>query len=597
MTTDAWGIDDEWTDTSGHRHQVPPRTLEALRAAIGDPSAGRPVWVVRPGRPEPLLGRCHLRLEDGTDLGDLDRLPEDLPWGLHDLAPLDGGPVTTLVVSPGRAHLPDDLRAWGLVAQVPTTRSRRSWGVGDLADVRALAAWLDGLGAGFLALSPLHAPTPVAPIPTSPYYPSSRRWRSPLLLRVDEVPGGTHPEVQALGDRARQLLARPVLDRDAAWALQRAGLEHCWRRLDAAGQEALARWREAQGAPLEAWARFCVLTEAHGHGWRQWPAPLRRPEAPAVAAVAAQQADRVAFHAWLQLLLDDQLAAARAAGPRLIQDLAVGVDPDGADAWQWQDLLADGFSIGAPPDDFAPDGQRWGLPPWIPWRLRDQGYRPLAHLLRAALGSGGLRIDHVMGLSRLFWVPEGGTPAEGAYVRFPGGELLEIVALESARQSAIVVGEDLGTVEPGFRDVLATAGVLSTRLVWFEDAPPEAWPRQALAMVTTHDLPTLAGMCTGTDRPDAMWEHLLRLAPGAGAGPVGEVVEVIHERLGRSPSVLAAATLEDALGLPERPNRPGTTDAERPNWSRSLPVPVEDLPAEPTVERTVAALARGRRMD
>ena len=284
--------------------------------------------------------------------------------------------------------------------------------------------------------------------------------------------------------------------------------------------------------------------------------------------------DRVAFHAWLQLLVTEQLDAASRSGPRLIQDLAIGVDPGGADAWLWQDLLAPGFSIGAPPDEFEPDGQRWGLPPWMPNRLRDTGYRPLAEILRAAMvAGGGLRIDHVMGLSRLFWVPDGGTPADGVYVRFPGRELLELVALESARAAAVVVGEDLGTVEPGYREALHETGILSTRLVWFEDAPPEEWPRQALAMVTTHDLPTLAGMCLGVDRPAAMWDRLQRLVTAPDQLPAARVAEAVHRRIGASPAVLAAATLEDLLGVVERPNVPGTLDAERPNWSRALPLP------------------------
>jgi 4-alpha-glucanotransferase len=593
--TDEWGIDDGWVDTQGRWQSASRGTVEAIRALMGDPSAGRPVWVVRPGADEPLHDRCRLVLEDGTDLGDVDRLPPDLPLGLHDLAPLDGGPVTTLLVGPGRCHLPDDLRAWGVVAQVPASRSARSWGIGDLADVRALAEWLRDLDGGFLALSPLHAPTPVAPIATSPYYPSSRQWRSPLLVRVDEVPGGHDPAVASLGAQARALLRAPLLDRDACWALQRQALELLWEHLDEAGRRAVAAWRSEQGAALEGWARYCALAEQHGPTWRRWPLELRHPDGPAVTRAASALAARIAFHAWLQLLVAQQLDLARAVGPRLVLDLAIGADPGGADAWLWQDLLADGFSIGAPPDDFAPDGQRWGIPPWIPGRLRDRGYRPLADLLRASLvAGGGLRIDHVMGLTRLFWVPEGGDPADGAYVRFAGTELHELVALESARAQAIVVGEDLGTVEPGLRDQLAAAGILSTRLAWFEPDPPEVWPRQALAMVTTHDLPTLAGMCLGVDRPAAMWERVEHLVDRPEDRPLGEVAEAIHRRLGASPCVLAAATLEDLCGVVDRPNRPGTLDGERPNWSIALPQPIEDLRADARAATVVQALGAGR---
>jgi len=279
----------------------------------------------------------------------------------------------------------------------------------------------------------------------------------------------------------------------------------------------------------------------------------------------------------------------------LVQDLAVGVDPDGSDGWAWQELLADGFSIGAPPDEFERDGQTWGLPPWIPWRLRDAGYRPLASLLRSAMvAGGGLRIDHVMGLTRLFWVPEGGRPTDGAYVRFAGHELLELVALESARSGAIVVGEDLGTVEGGLRDELHHRRILSTKVVWFEHEPPESWPAQSLAMVTTHDLPTLAGMCDGTDAPAAMRANLERVVGSLDARSCAEVAREVHARLGRSPAALTLATLEDLVGVDERPNVPGTTDDERPNWSMALPVLLEALREHPGADAILTELADGR---
>lgn len=593
MATDAWGIDDGWVDGAGRWQAARSATIDAIRDVLGPPSAGRPLWVVRPGVAEPLLSPCRLVLEDATDLGDLDRLPPDLPLGLHDLVPLDGGPTTTLLVGPGRCHVPDGPPAWGVTVQVPTARSRASWGIGDLHDVATVARWLGGLGASVIGLSPLHAPTPVAPIAASPYYPSSRRWHSPLLLRVDEVPGGAAPEVQALAAPARALLDLPVVDRDRCWAQQRQALERLWADRSEDEEARLARWRAEQGDALDDWAVFCTLAEQHGPRWQTWPEALRHPRSPAVAAAATRHAERVGFHAWLQLLVADQLAAAQAVGPRLVQDLAVGVDPGGADAWRWQDLLAFDFTIGAPPDEFVPEGQRWGLPPWQPARLRDEGYRPLAALLRAGLGTGGgLRIDHVMGLERLFWVPEGGDPADGAYVRFPARHLLEVVALESARAGSLVVGEDLGTVEPGFRDHLRDAGIHSTRVVWFEADPPEAWPPLALGAVTTHDLPTLAGMVTGADSPPAMLARLERLVGPVTGRPPGAVAVDVHRRLGASGAGLVVATLEDALGVPERPNLPGTEHAE--NWSRALPVPIDDLAEHPLATRVLGALAGSR---
>jgi 4-alpha-glucanotransferase len=593
VSTDEWGIDDGWHGTDGQWHPAPPSTIDAIRAAIGDPQS-RPLWVVRPGSAPELQDPCVLRLEDGTDIGEVRRLPDDLPLGLHAISPVDGGPTTTVLCGPGRCHLPDGLREWGVTVQVPTARSRDSWGIGDLADVRSIAEWVTAAGGHVVALSPLHAPTPVTPIPTSPYYPSSRRWRSPLLTRVDEV-DGADAVVRTHAERARALLDDPMVDRDACWAEQRAALEHLWRRLGEGGRAHAAWWRREQGPDLDRWATFCALAEQHGRSWRGWPQELRHPESGAVQRAARDLAERVGFHCWLQQLAAEQLDAARATGARLVQDLAVGVDPHGFDAWLWQDLLARGFSIGAPPDQFEADGQTWGLPPWIPPRLRDAGYQPLAELLRAAMvAGGGLRIDHVMGLTRLFWVPEGGDPADGTYVRFPRDDLLEVVALESARAGAIVVGEDLGTVEGGLREELARRRLLSTKVVWFEAEPPERWPSLALAMATTHDLPTVAGLWTGADGPAEMRDSLERLV-----GPVDEraavdVANEVHRHLGASPAAVALATMEDLLGVVDRPNVPGTTEDERPNWSVALPVLVDDLPSHEAARAGLAALATAR---
>ena len=604
---DRWGIDDGWTDTAGRWHRVPTSTQEHLRAAMGEPRDERPVWVVAPGRVEPLQDRCALVLEDGQDLGELDRLPPDLPLGIHDLRPIHGGPPTSLIVSPGRCHLPEALREWGVTMQVPTTRSAASWGIGDLGDVRSVASWVAAQGGRALALSPLHAPTPVAPIPTSPYSPSTRRWRSPLLIDIGALAGAA-VDVRSWADDARGLLREPILDRDRVWASKRGALEQVWARHRVDRADDVARFRARHGSSLEGWARFCALAEVHGPAWPRWPAPLRHPGSSAVDDAVRERGDRVAFHAWLQLVVDEQLRDAASQGVRIVQDLAIGADPHGADAWLWQDLLAEGVTIGAPPDDFAPDGQRWGLPPFIPWRLRDAGYRPLAELLRAALlHDGGLRVDHVMGLSRLFWIPDGAEAQDGAYVRFAGRELLDVLAMESARAAAVVVGEDLGTVEPAFRTELERTGILSTRLVWFEDDPPEAYPFQALGMVTTHDLPTLAGEWTGADeaeltalgRPtpaDAIsrvHDRLARLVHEPFGTDPAPVLAEVHHRLGASPAALVLATLEDVTGVVARPNVPGTT-TERPNWSQALPLAIEDLPAAPPA---LQALAAGRAGD
>jgi 4-alpha-glucanotransferase len=358
-----------------------------------------------------------------------------------------------------------------------------------------------------------------------------------------------------------------------------------------------------QGTGLRQYAIYCALAEEHGSGWSSWPSEHRRADGPGVERFAAANAHRVRFHSWIQWLLDEQLAVASHELP-LLGDLAVGVDPDGADAWVWRDVLAPGVRIGAPPDEFNLAGQDWGLPPFVPWRLRALGYEPLVQTIRAALRhSGALRVDHVMGLFRLFWIPEGCTAEEGTYVRYPGTDLLDILALESARAGAEIIGEDLGTVEEGVRDLLTDRGVLSYRVVWFERGTPESFPEQALAAVSTHDLPTIPGVWSGADLDDQLQAGLEPNADGLAAhrerlreltglddgARVENVVLGTYRRLARAPSRIRTASLEDALRVEERPNVPGTT-VERPNWSMALPLTVEDIPNDPIVRAVAATL-------
>jgi len=292
----------------------------------------------------------------------------------------------------------------------------------------------------------------------------------------------------------------------------------------------------------------------------------------------------------------------------VIQDLPIGVSGGGADAWAWQDVLAEGVSVGAPPDAFNSQGQDWGSPPLVPWRLRDADYEPFVQSIRATIaGAGGLRIDHVMGLFRLWWVPGGGSAAGGAYVRYPAEDLLDIVALESHRAQALVVGEDLGTVEDGVREAMEEHGILSYRLLWFEDDDPSEWPASAMAAISTHDLPTVAGLWTGADLTEQREQgtgtdeelergraSLLAHLPGLPDDATAEqAVERAHRLLARAPSALLSATLDDAVGEVRRPNMPGA--GHRPNWSLPLPVPVEDLAAHPLVQTVARTLADGLR--
>jgi 4-alpha-glucanotransferase len=294
----------------------------------------------------------------------------------------------------------------------------------------------------------------------------------------------------------------------------------------------------------------------------------------------------------------------------IMQDLPIGVDPGGADAWLWQDILAKEVSVGAPRDPFSESGQNWGLPPFVPHKLRAAGYEPFARTLRSAMRySAGLRIDHAMGLFRLFWIPAGQSPRKGAYVRYNAEEMLSIVALESVRARAFVVGEDLGTVEPGVREKLAQFRVLSYRVLWFEENPPAHYPELSLASISTHDLPTVAGAWSGADFKEQKEcgmetseegaeknrKQLQKIADVAESAPVSEAIVKAHEALAEARSVVVLASLDDALGVERRPNLPGTTDDKRPNWSIPLPKKLEEIETDPTVLRIAGIVRRGHR--
>jgi 4-alpha-glucanotransferase len=569
---DRGQIDEDYLDFAGRRQRVPPETIAAVRAAMGPPPDGPYGDVVVWSAGSPWTRPGELRLEDGTAWkGGL------LPLGYHDFLPHGARLPVRVIVTPGQCHLPEDLFGWGWAVQLYATRSKSSWGIGDLADLRRLGRWSRSLGARVVLVNPLVAATPVLPIEASPYYPSSRRFRNPVYLRV-----GGHPPPSS-GRR---------IDRDAIFAAKMKLLAEEFTRFG--GAPAFERYRREQGEALERFAAFCAIAEVHGRDWRRWPQPLRRPETSAVKEYAASP--RAQLHAWLQWRLDEQLGeAAQEIG--IVQDLPIGLDAAGADAWCWQELLAQGASVGAPPDEFNPAGQDWGLTPFVPDRLRAAGYGPLVETLRATFRhAAGLRIDHVMGLFRLYWVAGGA----GAYVRTHAPEILGIVALESARARAFVVGEDLGTVEPGVREAMAAHRMLSYRLLYFEEGPPATFPEMALTSVTTHDLPTVAGLWSGADlrRSQAAGvpqneEGLLALRQKLGAGQDAEaVVAATHRALAQAPSRLVLATLEDALAVEERPNLPGAP-ADFPNWSLALPVPIEELEEKP-LPRVIAAALNGR---
>jgi 4-alpha-glucanotransferase len=590
-----WGIERGYVDATGTWREAPAPTIEAFLTAMGavdpDPPSG-PVTLSGPDRQPPDVGAGQLTLEDGTTFDVDGPLPPGLPLGYHRLTSRDGDTTRLVIVSPGVCRLPDR-RVWGWASQLYAARSEASWGIGDFADLRRLAAWSAGQGAGMALLNPLHAPLPGEPQQPSPYSPSSRCFRNPLYLRIEELPGaGERPNLEELAAAGRALNGDRRIDRDAVWRLKSAALESLFTAFRG-DPEFDHFWRE-QGDALRGYATFCALGELYGFPWGKWPADLRRPDGAGVARFAASPdgAERIRYHAWVQWLLDRQLASA-SESVGLVHDLAIGVDAGGADAWLWQDSFALGVRVGAPPDEFNTLGQDWGLPPFDPWRLRLAGYEPFIQTLRAGLRHGaGLRFDHVIGLFRLFWIPDGGEPADGTYVRYPWWDLLDILALESHRAGAYVVGEDLGTVEQSSRAELQRRQVLSYRVLWFEAERPDSgtWPERALAAMTTHDLPTVAGLWSGADlaaqrdlglAPNESGTAAIRakLSQWTGADdatPVEDVIALAYRLLGRAPCVVVAATLDDALAVEERPNMPGTIH-EWPNWSIALPRPLEDL--------------------
>jgi 4-alpha-glucanotransferase len=531
-------------------------------------------------------------------------------------------------------------RSWGFAIQLYSVRSRQSWGHGDLRDLADLARWSAGdLGAGFILVNPLHAAEPRPPISPSPYLPMTRRYSSPLYLRIEDIPEYAElpPEaragIEALAAPLRAASTRPgLIDRDAVWTAKRAALQIVRQVPLPGGRQAeFDAYRAEQGAELAGWAAWCALAEQHGPDWRRWPAELRDTTAGLTAAAGTEAAE---FHAWLQWLVDEQLAAAQAAAQGagmaigVIHDLAVGVHPGGADAWAHQDLLVQGMSVGAPPDSFNQLGQDWTQVPWHPQRLAAAGYRPLAGLFAATLRhAGGLRADHVMGLTRLWWVPEGMTADRGAYVLYDHVAAVAALAGQAAAAGAVAIGEDLGTVEGWIQVYLAEHDILGTEVLWFaatDDGAPlpaAGWRRDCMATVGTHDLPTVAGFWTGdqvtvraglglltTPEPEerersaatvAAWSAVLAaqgLVPPAGPSSVAEFTVALYGFLARTPALLVGVSLADAVGDTRSQNIPGTTD-EYPNWRVPLcgadgePVLIEDLPGHPLVRAVARAVS------
>ncbi|MEU0374001.1 4-alpha-glucanotransferase [Streptomyces sp. NPDC006283] len=612
----------------------------------GPTTAGRP----RPDtRPEPPRGAPDRpgAAEEPEAAGGPETRWSRLPLGVHRLyaEAVDGRTAdAALVVAPDEAPAPEG-RAYGFLVQLYSLLSARSWGMGDLGDLAELATWSGrSLGASFVQVNPLHAGVPGAPSDPSPYRPSSRRFPDPVHLRIEDVPEYAYADpaarqrLEELREEAARLresvLAKGALiDRDAVWELKREALEIIYRiPLGPGRRAAYDDFLAEQGRALEDHATWCALAEVHGSEWHGWPAGLRDPRSPETAAARSALKDGVDFHSRLVWLADEQLAAAgraaREAGMAvgIVHDLAIGVHPGGSDAWAQQDAFAAGMSIGAPPDAFNAHGQDWGLPPLRPDALAASGFAPFRGLLRGILrNAGALRIDHVMGLFRLWWVPVGSPPTEGAYVRYDAEAMLAVLVLEAHRAGAVVIGEDLGTVEPGVRDALARRRVLGTSVLWFErdwdgdglPLPPSRWREGCVATATTHDLPSTAARLTGghvelrhrlgllarpleeerTEETADVTEWLgvlarLGLLP-EGAGDEEGGIRAVYRFLLRTPARMVGIWLPDAVGDRRPQNLPGTWD-QYPNWrlpvsdAEGRPMSLEELAASPRLHRLMA---------
>lgn len=669
----AAGLAPEWEDFRGRQRDVAPATLCEVLKTLGlecDTDAqvqaslerlaherddelpplvvARAGTVVplhgaaRPAQPLRLVAEDHAARDARADASGGLPLPADLPPGYHRVAL--GARELTVAVTPGAACGVADVappgRAWAVAVQLYALRRRGDGGAGDYTSLAQCAAAVGRAGADALCVSPVHALFDADPAHFSPYAPSNR-----LLYDTRHVDPaaplgktGLHALVRelGLGEELARLEALPLIDWPAVARARGALLRGAFARwrsgAGTAQRRQLAAFRADGGERLESHARFEALHAhqlAHGGAWhwREWPAGLRDPAGADVRRFAAEQADEVEYQVFAQWLAARGLAAAhaaaRGAGMRigLVGDLAVGTHDGGSHAWSHPEDLLVGLSVGAPPDELNADGQSWGLTSFSPRALRRHGYGPFIAMLRAALRhAGGLRIDHVLGLNRLWLVPRGASPTEGAYLRYPLEDLLGLVALESWRHRAVMIGEDLGTVPAGFRDRMGAAGLLGLRVLWFERdhglyTDPWSWSERAVATTSTHDLPTVRGWWLGHDldwqarlgrdvaasreqrgrERRALWAAFEHAAVASGPPPADAqaVVDAAVCHVARARSQLAMVPLEDVAGELEQPNVPGTTD-QHPNWRRRYAAPAPELLEAPAASARLATLRKAR---
>lgn len=590
------GIEEGYQDIWGKKHPTSAKTKEAILSALGVEAdfTCPEIYVIEAGKP------CETILN-----GQPTALPP-LPIGYHHWPA--GDEEALLIAAPPRCWLPPELEAgkrlWGVSTQLYGLRSTRNCGIGDFGDLMELAKGTARMGADVLGVNPLHASYPCNPHEYSPYSPSNREFLNYLYIDLSQLEGIGEIDAKAL--RHHSLIDYPAVARVKKAALERA-YAHFRRH---GNRDAFEAFKHQQGEALRRHAAFDALSEHFcGAGWYgEWPSPYQRPDSPEVVSFERQQAERMDFYYWLQFVADAQLASVQNAALEygmllgLYRDLAVGSGRSGAETWQHPHRFVRGVAVGAPPDSYNLKGQNWGLPPFNPLVMRQEKMQPFIDLLRANMRhAGALRIDHAFGLARLFWVPEGMEPTDGAYVTYPFDAMLAVLRVESHLNRCMVIGEDLGTFPSGYKEKAAASGVLSYRLLYFEREedgsyiPPEHYPSRALTSISTHDLPTLAGWqeewdidikaeldlypspeMETKDRMDREREQaLLRRALDAQNLPP-EMHSAVQRFLARSPAMLVMLQAEDVLSLREQVNIPATID-EHPNWRRKLPITVEQF--------------------
>lgn len=657
-------VAERYTDALGLERIVPAATREAFISALATPTLSTiapPTRVLREGDP--------LTLDITLDA---DQWDENLLWTVSDdhgpvragTTPLQSAPVlrfiqrggTTvetrrvtlpltvtassyrvtldvrtfghagvdIVVAPPRAYLPPgNARIWGLAVQLYTLRSRRNWGIGDFGDLETVCRLAGSHGASLVGINPLHASHRSDPEAASPYAPTSRRFLNWLTINVEALPEAVDPDVQhyiaSVSDDLIALRAKAFVDYTGVAMVKAPALKLCFAALSGARAEAFAAYVAAGGEGLRRFAIHEALVARYGRNAAHWPAALRAGESEAMAGFAREEPRAIDFSMYLQFCASRQLeavaAAARNYGIALYRDLAVGVESGGSEAWGADDYVSTA-SVGCPPDLLNTLGQDWGLPPLSPVNLERDAYATFAGLLADNMAdAGALRIDHAMSLMRLFWIPRGAKPVEGAYVTYPFDDLLGIVARESVRAHCMVIGEDLGTVPAGFREKMAANNILSYRILLFErDAngaflPPDAYPELALATTGTHDLPPLAGWLEGNDIGlherlgliDAETARQTRASREFGIAQLraalcatgdlreldpntGDIVIAAYRYLARSPARIVMLQIEDALGEVTPVNIPGTY-REYPNWRRKLRDDLETIATDGRFER------------